>query len=76
VQSGPRLGRPTQDLIRRVALAMGKSGRAAPGSDLFTLAVVAIGALTVDDLHMLLPPAKNRATAQTIGQDHGQHVHA
>jgi hypothetical protein len=61
-------------MLRRAATAM----REKKSNDLFVLARAALeGAIRDDhDLISLLPPAKNRATAQNIGRDHGQHVHA
>jgi hypothetical protein len=62
-----------QDMIRRAATAM----REKKSNDLFVLARAALeGAIRDDyDLISLLPAPKNRAPAQTIGQDHAQRVH-
>jgi hypothetical protein len=75
--SHPR-GRPihwSQDDIRTGAAAMRESG----SRDWFVLAKQCLEAVIPTE-HTLLaklePPAKNRAPAQNIGQDHGQHVHA
>ena len=50
-QYGPRPTRPDGDLIRRVATALRTCGKA----DWFALAIVAIEALTVEDLRNLMP---------------------
>jgi hypothetical protein len=51
VQHGPRLTRPGQDLIRRIAAAMRASGK----QDWLALAVIAVETLTLDDLRDLMP---------------------
>jgi hypothetical protein len=61
---GPRPQRPCGDLIRRVGSALGQSRFAAPGSDLYGLASVAIEALTVEDLRALMPVKLKMSTAR------------
>jgi hypothetical protein len=63
--------RPSQDMIRRCALAMKISGR----QDYFSLATICIEALTREDLRALLGE-KERADAPSFEVSHGLDVYA
>lgn len=72
---GSELNRPMGDTIKRCATALGASGKVPRGADCYAIAVVAIEALTEDDIIALLKP-KKRSSAQSIEEASGPHVYA